>query len=202
MMRANVKGQKPHLNSGHIRGESRGCCREMKVRQKEKIQKAGHKRPTQQRKSQWEREQPASLGTEITQSTSHAAAARFLFTPSSPFLLSYSRYSHADSAGRRGSHDHATGPRGGAERPRVPALPLAPTACARAQRVERCAAPRGALPRPVCGWALKVQLLWLHRGSARSCFCFKLSGIYTYCAYWMSDFAEKSRGLKVIGKCF
>lgn len=67
---------------------------------------------------------------------------------SSHFL---SRYSHTDSAGRRGAHDHATGPRGGAERPRVPPLSLAPPACARAQRVQRCAAPRGALPSPVCG---------------------------------------------------
>lgn len=61
------------------------------------------------------------------------------------------RYSHADPAGCGRSHDHATGPRGGAERPRVPPLPLAPPACAGAQRVQRRAAPRGALPGPVRG---------------------------------------------------
>lgn len=62
MMRANVKGQKSHLSSGHIGSESRRWCEEMKVRQKRKRQqkKSGHKRPTQQRTSQWEREQPAS----------------------------------------------------------------------------------------------------------------------------------------------
>ena len=92
----------------------------------------------------------------MTQTNFHTLAH---FLPSSVCLpltlpslhLSLSRYSHADSVGLRGSHDHAAGPGGGAEWPRVPALPLAPSACAWAQRVKRRAAPRGALPRPVCG---------------------------------------------------
>lgn len=90
-----------------------------------------------------------------------------IFT-SCPFLA---RYSHTDSAGHRRARDHATGPRGSAERPRVPALSLAPSACARAQRVQCRTAPRGAVPRPLCGWV--DLLLWCSlssstRGSAWS----------------------------------
>lgn len=73
-------------------------------------------------------------------------------TVSSPTCPPLTRYSHADSAGHRRAHDHATGPRGSAKRPGVPALSLAPSTCAWADRVQRRAAARRALPRPVCGW--------------------------------------------------
>lgn len=81
--------------------------------------------------------------------TDFRAALPFCDWSNSPPPL---RHPNTDPAGRGRVHDHATGPCGSAERPRVPALPMAPEACAGAQRVQRRTAPRRALPRPVRGW--------------------------------------------------
>lgn len=86
--------------------------------------------------------------TDSREANLRASSLSYRFNTPPPLCF---RYPNADPAGRRGAHDHATGPRGSAERPRVPPLPLAPSARAGAERVQRRAAPRRALPRPVRG---------------------------------------------------
>lgn len=64
-----------------------------------------------------------------------------------PVFFSRRRHPDAHRAGLPGRGDHAAGAGGGAERRRVPRVPLAPQARAGADGLQRCAAERGALPR-------------------------------------------------------
>lgn len=72
-----------------------------------------------------------------------------------PVFSSCRRHPDAHRAGLPGRGDHAAGPGGGAERRRVPGVPLAPQARAGADGLQRCAAERGALPRSLCRYGAK-----------------------------------------------